>query len=233
MVQQKKVEAPVSKILQSLDALALVLLCALLALGLYMLWPLRHDGQVIHDTLRDAHVTILEAGLTLKNLREASATWEQASKEQSTQTTVAMRNVSVAVGQFSSFILSTEKEFNGQFLPTLQQAVKDQNAALLTSQKDLQDNLKEIVQTTQQLQKTLADADKVIADPAIKESLDHLATASQNAAEATKHLDNVTADAEKTADYYTKRLTTPQGFLKTLVQAILQLGSEARILVGK
>lgn len=86
---------------------------------------------------------------------------------------------------------------------------------------------------TLQLQATLATAEGVLADPSIKVSLEKLAESANNTSEATRHLAAITADGEKTADYYTKRLTTPQGFVKTFVQAVLQLGSQARILLAK
>lgn len=173
-----------------------------------------------------------ESSQTLDEVRKGATTWNSASAEQASATTKAMSNVSVAVSQFSSFISKTDNSVNALLVPNINNVIVQENQSLLQTQADLQANLKEVLYTTTQLQKTIQDADAQISNPDVQKSLDNLAAATQNATSATKHLDTVTADAEKTADYYTKRLTTPQSFLKTVGQAILQLGSEARILFG-
>jgi DNA-binding transcriptional MerR regulator len=214
-----------------------VLTALLLAAGTWFLaegaWLMHSERLTVESTLRDVHITILEAGLTLKNLREASEAWKQASQQQISSTTKVLSSVDAAVARFTSFVSSTDNSLNSNFLPTLSTTVREQNRALLESQKDLQENLAGIVSATQQLQKTLADADAQISNPAIKESLEHLTIATADAAEATKHLANITAAGERTAAYYEKRLTTPQSFFKTLAQFILQAGSQARILLNK
>jgi hypothetical protein len=198
-----------------------------------MIWFAWLVKPTIETTLRDTHVTILEAGLTLKNLREASEEWKQASKDQASATTQAMYDVSAAANKLTIFVSRTDDSVNSKIIPKLSMALEQQNSALLQSQSDLQANLAQMLQATQQLQQTLSDADAVIADPKIKESLDHLATATENASEAMHHVSGITEAGENTARYYEHRLTSPQSFFKTLLEAMLQLGSQARILFNK
>src|SRR5271155_1188763 len=75
-------------------ALNIVVLTGTAVLIGLIIWFLLGIRLTVDTTLRDAHVVILEAGLTLKNLREASQTWKDSSQEQATQTTLAMQSVS-------------------------------------------------------------------------------------------------------------------------------------------
>lgn len=193
-------------------------------------WEAIRLRPAVESGLRAANGTLREADLTLKNLREASATWKQASEEQSQNTSKAMSNVSVAAERLSTFVSRTDNSVNSVLLPALSTSIEQQNAALLETQKDLQANLSQMAQATAELQKTLVAADAVIADPAIKVSLQNLADASESASDATEHLSGITAAGQRTAEYYEKKLSTPQSFAKTLLQAVLQLGSQARIL---
>jgi hypothetical protein len=217
-----------------LKTIAILVVSALLSLVLWDLHSFIRDGRTTAaTTMRDLHVTVIEAGLTLKNLREASLEWKKASQTQSQQTTQAMSGVSAAASKLTSFVARTDESINSQIIPRLSTVLEQQSLALLQTQLDLQANLKEILVTTQQLQKTLADADAQLASPAIQKTLDNLSVASENMSEATGHLANITADGEKTADYYAKRLMTPQSFIKTVALTVLRLGSEARLLLNK
>ena len=66
-------------VLQVLQAIALAAFIGLLCFIIVILHALR---PTIETSARDAHITILEAGLTLKNLREASQSWKDASEAQ-------------------------------------------------------------------------------------------------------------------------------------------------------
>ena len=205
---------------QILLAIALVLLIFCLGIVAHVLWQV---APSIEPTVRDMHTTVLEAGLTLKNLREASATWEQASKEQTSSTTKALSDVSVAVTRFTTFVSNTDASLNSDFIPTASAAIKQQNDALLESQKELQANLVDLAAATQQAQMVLVDADKVIADPAIGKAVDNLATASQNAASATAEASATMASIHKGVDYEVHEITKPVSAVKKAMLFITQL----------
>src|SRR6267378_3288410 len=92
-----------------IQILIIPLLLSFLILSGMTIWFAQQVAPTIQTTLRDAHVIILEAGLTLKNLREASEEWKKASQAQAQQTTSAMSRVSAAAEGLSSFISSTDR----------------------------------------------------------------------------------------------------------------------------
>ncbi len=179
-----------------IDALTVTVLAGLTVLIWGAVWAGWHARPTVTSTLRDLRVTVLEAGLTLKNLREASEAWKDASKQQALATSRAMSNVDAAVVRFTSFISRTDESVNSTLLPTFSVTLERQSAALLESQRALQENLKALLQATQQLQKTVAEAGDVVSDPHLKEALANLSKASQNAADATDHLAKTTEATE-------------------------------------
>ena len=199
---------------------ALVLLIFCLSMVAHVLWQV---GPSIQPTVRDLHTTVLEAGLTLKNLKEASQSWKEASEKQTSETTQAMSNLSGAARNLSGFISRTDESLNSRVLPSLTDMLTQQNSALLESQKRLQENLQSIAETTQQAQMVLVDADKVIADPNIKLAMDNLATASQNAASATAEASATMASIHKGVDYEVHEITKPVSAVKKAMLFITQL----------
>ena len=217
-------------LIQALHALALALLCAILAPIAFEVW---HQRPAFESDVRRGSALIGRAEETMKNFKEASDTWKSASAEQASSTTKAMSNVSAAAARLSGFISRTDNSLNASLVPTINAAIVQENQSLLKTQADLQAELSQMAQATAEAQKVLIAAEAQINNPSLQRSVDNLALATQDAASAVKHLDNITADGEKTADYYAKRLTTPQSFVKTLAEAILQLGSQARLLLNK
>lgn len=208
----------------------MALLANLLLLSLGLTWEAIRLRPTLETTLRDSHTTVLEIGLTAANLRKASLEWEKSSKAQAEQSTKLLKDSTEALTRVSLLVSHADTALNQKMIPSISTAIENEDRALLSAQTKLGSNLDAMLAATQQLQKTLADADAVIADPKVKESVDSLADATKHASEATEHLSGITAAGERTANYYEKRLTTPQSFVKTVVQAILQLGSQARIL---
>jgi hypothetical protein len=200
---------------QAFLCLVLLALTAFLGELAYSIHQLRPKLEV---TVSNADRALIAAGAAAGNLERASRAWEQASKEQSAQTTKAMSNVSAAAKGLSTFVSRTDASVNSSLFPQITEAIRQQNAALLTSQNALQSNLSQIAQATTQLQKTLADADKVIADPAIKESVDSLAFSSQNLVVATSEGAASMQDVHKALDYEIHELTKPVSKLKAAME---------------
>ena len=196
------------------EALTVVVLAGLAVLIWGAVWVGWSARPTITSTLRDVHVTVLEAGLTLKNLREASEAWKDASKQQALATSRAMSNVDAAVVRFTSFISRTDESVNSTLLPTFSVTLERQSAALLESQRALQENLQALLQATQQLQKTVAEAGDVVSDPHLKEALANLSEASQNAADATDHLAKTTEATEGFVKWEVGQLEKPASFAK-------------------
>ena len=103
-------------LLQILGAVALVLLIFCLGIVAHVLWQV---APSVEPTVRDMHTTVLEAGLTLKNLKEASQSWKEASEKQTSETTQAMSNLSGAARNLSGFISRTDESLNSRVLPSL------------------------------------------------------------------------------------------------------------------
>lgn len=203
-----------------------------LAVGLAFCWALGEGAYTVHvarskvlATLTDAdRATVIIAGAAT-NVEKASRAWQQASTDQSAQTTLAMSNVSAAAENLSTFISKTDNSLNSDILPSLSTSIREQNASLLKSQQSLQENLAQLSTATIQVQATLATADKVLGDPRIPESL-------QNIADGTKHLANSTADVQTVADKFASDFTKPKNRIVAYVKGIADLGSKFRLLFG-
>lgn len=216
-----------TRLLQILHALVLVALMAILGMAGLFFW---NNWNTTSTTLRDFHVTVLEAGLTLKNIREATAEWKKASQAQAAESTAILSASKGALDRIQTLVARTDFNLNDALIPQLSADLKQQNEALLEGQAKLRGNLDQMQQATVQLQTTLASANAVIADPAIKQSILNLEKATEQTTVAVTHLAGITDAGEQTARYYQKKLTTPQGFFKTLLQFVLDAGSKARVL---
>ena len=207
-------------LLQILGAVALVLLIFCLGVVAHVLWQV---APSVEPTVRDMHTTVLEAGLTLKNLREASATWEQASKTQAQASTEVLKASKQALAGVSLLVSNVDTQLNKSLIPSISIAVENQDRALLSSQMKLASTLDDMAAATQQAQMVLVDADKVIADPAIGKAVDNLATASQNAASATAEASATMASIHKGVDYEVHEITKPVSAVKKAMLFITQL----------
>lgn len=208
------------------DTLATLCLAALLLLLLALLLFWWKNKDVVHDTLRDTHQTILEIGLTAKNLREASLQWKQASGQQVMETTKAMQSVTAAAGKLSAFISDTNSSMNGSLIPSLTSSVREQNASLLESEKALHANLTDMGKATQQLQKTLADADTRITDPAIQKTMDSVAESGAHLASITEHVDKTTAKVEQGVTYEVDQLMKPVKKVKVALEFLATIAGK-------
>jgi len=208
-------------VLAILQAIALLLLIAVLGAVLILINALRPKAvQALTDLDR---TTVIVAGAAT-NIEKASRAWEQASKDQSAQTTKAMQRVSAAAGGLSSFISRTDTSVNVLLFPAVTEAIRQQNAALLTSQAALQANLAEMQKATQKLQQTLVDADKVIADPNLAEASKNLADASQEAAGTLVEAHASVTDVRQVADKFRETYLKPQNVAWAILKQLIGIG---------
>ena len=198
-----------------------------LALGLALFWLALEAAWTVHELRPKLAVTItnidratIAAGAAAGNVEKASRAWKAASEEQASQTTKAMSSVSAAAEQLTQFISRTDNSLNSQFIPSLQTALQEENAAMLESQKSLQSNL-------ESAQKVLLDADKVIADPAIKASVDNLSLSVKNTAEITGNVAATTESVKNGVDYEVKQIMAPVSKVKMILLFVVKVARTA------
>lgn len=150
-------------------------------------WTIHFLRPKVAVTVSNTDRAMIAVGAAAGNLEKASREWQQASKDQASETTKAMSNVSAAADRFSTFISNTDRSVNSDLIPHLATAVKDQNDALISTQKELQASIARMGLATAEAQKVLADADAQISNPAVKESVDSLAVTAHNTADLTEH----------------------------------------------
>ena len=165
---------------------------------------------------------MIAAGVAATHLEKAAGIWEQASKDQASATSQTMSNVGAAAKQLSGFILRTDNSVNSQLLPALSNSITEQNAALLSTQQDLQEELSRMGRATQQAQAVLTHADQIITDPALKSSLDSVAEAGKNAAIATDQAAKTMTDVRAAVDYEVHELTKPVSKIKLAALFVLK-----------
>jgi hypothetical protein len=217
------------KFLRVLEAVALAALIAVLG---ELAWTIHRLRPKLEVTLSNLDRTVIIAGAAAGNLERAARVWEQASKEQASRTSEAMSNVSAVAKDLSMFISRTDNSVNSSLLPALSQAIEQQNASLLESQKSLQANLSGMAQVMTDLQQTLGDADKVIADPKLKEIL---ADTDEDVKQLKPMLESGTATAEdvqRVADKIAGQYTKARNLWFAGAQWLLQKAWELRGAVG-
>jgi hypothetical protein len=196
----------VKAVLQGLGCVALLAVAWLAAESAYSIRYARQRSVYTFDQLNKV---LRETSQTLDEVRKGATTWNQASKEQSTQTTQAMSRVSAVAGQLSLFVTRTDESINAHLLPTLTESIREQNASLLTNEETLTGSLKQIGETTNQAQKVLIDADAVISSPKLQETLASTAESAHNLSKATADGAATMADVRKAVEYEVHQLMAP------------------------
>ena len=212
-----------TRFLQILHAVALLLLIAFLCAGLWEGYRLQ---PVLESETRAIHATTLEAGLTLKNIRESSAEWKAASQAQARQSTALL----VESHETLASIRRLVESLDATTIPAITFAVSQQNQALLETQEKVRTNLDAMQQATIQLQQTLASANSVIGDPALKQSIENLQLATAQTDAAMTHLSATSDDIQQVADKFRDDFVKPKNRAWAYVKALLGLGSQSRIL---
>jgi len=196
----------VTRLIQALHALALAFVCAILAPIAYELY---HQRPAFESDVRRASALIGRAEETMKNFKEATTEWKNASQKQSESATRALSSTRETLASLNSLVKRTDASLNESVLPSLASAVTSQNQALLTTQADLQAELSLMAQATAEAQKVLADADAQISSPDVKIALDNFAASSQNLSAATAEGAASMKDVHLALDYEIKQLEAP------------------------
>lgn len=165
--------------------------------------------------VNDASLQTAEIAISLKKATDAETLHLAATIDEARKDGRASR---ATLDSFRQVLI----DFHQQVVPSVTKTVSDIDDATLA-----------LKPTFDSAARATASAATLMSDPSILLALHNLEDLTAHANQSTEHLEAVTAAGERTALYYEKRLTTPQSFMKTLVQAVLQLGSQARILLAK
>jgi hypothetical protein len=217
-------------ILRALQILALAALTGVLCLLAVILYEAR---PVIKTTLRDAHITVLEIGLSAKNLREASAEWKKASEAQAQQATETERQAAKSLRDLDAMIQRTDRSVNDELVPRLVAAAEAAGNLTNSAASGLQDTVEGLRPTLGNLARASTAAADTLSDPHIGNALRNLDATSVAVAGAAHHVEGVTEDMQQVANRFRDDYLKPANRAWATVKAILGLGSQSRILFSK
>jgi hypothetical protein len=178
-------------------------------------------GDEASAALTNLNRTVVIAAGAFSNLEKGARSWKENSDSQASLSTdalkranEALRNLSASAKSLDYLITSTNNSLNVSLLPSLSRAISDQNNALLA--------------TETQAISTLADADRVVANPRISESIDALADSIDALADSSKSVALATASGAATmqkvqqgVEYEVNQLEKPVKKVKVIFLFIL------------
>lgn len=218
------------RLLQVAKLLLIVLLGAAIGEVAYTIHRLRPKLEV---TITNIDRTVIIVGAASGDVEKGARAWKAASDAQAQQSTAVLESSHRALIAFQNFVVHTDATINTSLLPSIQTQLETQSRSLSETQEQLRKELLAMADATQQLQKTLGDADKVIADPQIPVTLQHLADTSAQTEQSMENLRGATLDVKLVADKFRDDFVKPKNRAWAYLKAVLGLGSEARILFNK
>jgi hypothetical protein len=219
-----------NQVLQASKILALLLLVVLIGEAAYTVHQMRPKVAV---TVSNLDRTIIIVGAASGDLEKAARSWQAASQAQAQESTAILQESRSTLAAVRQAVTNLDTSLNGSVLPSITKTVNEQSASLLATQEELRKNLAAMQAATTQLQKTLADADKTIADPQIEVTLQNLADTSAQVKFSMEHLNGATSDVQQVADKFRDDFVKPKNRALAYLKAVLGLGSQGRILFNK
>ncbi len=177
----------------------------------------------IQQTSTEANRVLLETGLTMKNLREASGAWKKSSEDQAAATTLVVQTLNTDLVKVGALIDHTDATINAQVGPQTMAVLR----AFGGTVESLDADARALKPALDNAAVATANAATLTADPAIADTLHHLDATSANVAQTTAHVEGTAADIQ----LYVRRLTSPARSAWGIVKTLLGLGSELRILI--
>ena len=189
-------------------------------------------------TIKDIHRTVLVIGGAAGEVQKASVEWRKAS-EQSQQisngTLIVLQNAARATASLTGatehldkMIQATDSNINLVLVPQLAAAVGDNSVQLGKLVADTDKTVLGIAQTSaqataamSQATQTLADAGKILGDPANQQTVQNVQKITANTAETTAHLDAAAADIQVKVH----QMTRPASFVRRMAEAVLTLAA--------
>jgi hypothetical protein len=167
------------RILEAITLAALTVLLCKIVLFLNVLEP------KLLVTVENTDRAMIAAGAAAGNVEKASRVWQSASASEIAQASLVASSVNAAVKRFTTFISKADESFNSSLVPAATLMIEQQNAALLTSQRELQTD---IIAS----QRLLADADKQISNPSISASLANIDAVTLESAQTMQNVHSET-----------------------------------------
>lgn len=194
--------------------------------------------KTLRSIIQESNRTVRLAGSAVGDFRDAAKEWKQASKQSEAMTQQTLQTVknladatarlNITAGSLNALIQHTDDSVNVSLAPQISQAIGENNERLATLVADTDKTIlamgatsSEAAKTMAQATSTLADAGKVIGDPAIPAILAKTNTTAQNVAETTAHLDAASADIQKKVHQMTK----PASFFKQVAEDLFTLAA--------
>lgn len=184
--------------------------------------------------LQEFHRLTLEAGLTAKNVREATAAWQASSKQQAAYFTSAASETTEDLTELKRAIGSVQEA-----AAAAGAAIAHQDAQLAETQAQARASLAALQSSTNALGPLLANASaaagnaaKLSADPHLAATLANLDATTQNTAAIAANMDATAADIRA----FVHRETTPvrgtwnviKGFLQSFAGPAAQVATAAK-----
>jgi len=171
-------------------------------------------GDEASASLTNLNRTIVIAAGAFTNIEKGGRAWEKNSDAQAKQSTETLTNLNAAAKSLDSLVTSTDKSLNLLLLPSLSAAINDQNAALLTTERNV-----DVAVTTATA--TLADADRVVSNPRLPEAVDSLADSSKSLAVATDQAAKTITSIRSGVEYEVAQIEKPVTKIKAIYLFIL------------
>ena len=222
----------------ALKVLKGVCLIALSFVLLSLFTLIRENQSESVATLKDMHRTVLVIGGAAGELEKSSREWRAASAQSeaiSQQTLAVLQNVAKATANLNTaasglntLIAHTDDSVNSVLVPQLAQTIAENDKRLAQLVGDTDKTVLAMGGTSQQATlamsqatETLADAGKIIGDPANAQTVKNVQTITANTAETTAHLDAAAADIQVKVH----QMTRPASFVRRMAEAVLTLAA--------
>lgn len=145
-------------------------------------------------------------------LFELSGVVKQEREAQTRQT----REFNKTIADVHDLVIHTDQSLNGKVLPEATALFKESEAWLEVTAGESEKLTTAANSALDAATSSLDTLNGQISNPDIREMIGHFDESSLHLSLMTAHGDDVMSHADHVADYYDKRLTTPQGFLKTV-----------------
>jgi len=209
---------------KALEIAAVLTLSTVMALMLALTLAVHHLDRELGMTMRAIHASADETALTMRNLRNATATWKEASERSIDMEVQAKADLET----FQTLVGHTDFELNQQVLPRLRAAIAANSAQLVELEKTSTVTLTEFSQnstaTLRQSQGLLASLNRTSNDPMIAATLHNVEVLTSSLDETSANLAGTSKDLEDVADKFRETYLKPQKVAWELLKTLIGMG---------
>lgn len=161
-----------------------------------------------------------------QNLATAAATINKAARAQEANWTATSREAAKTGKDLRRVVVHFDRILTNQVVPLLETA----NQQVLNNGSALTDVLISADKEVVALQDATGAVTLRVADPNVQISLEQIALAATQMAQASAHANKVLADGEIVADHYTQIVMKPVSWARRIGEYTLSFGADARVL---